>query len=134
MSSNSVNTEKIIYQKLDKLTGGIKEYLSKDYETAYKKLKNPPYMDLVIAKYSPDSIILAHYGKQNGDLMSDPMVEIRINKENQTAEAVYYENHYVGVAHYVYDNNNNPNLNRKAELNSFLNQWLDTLKEQGFYE
>jgi len=134
MASISADLEKIIYQKLNKLTGGVKAYLAKGYESAYQKIKNPPYMDLVIEKYSKDSIILAHYGEQNGDLMSDPMIEIRINNESETAEAVYYENHYVGVAQYVYDDNNNQNLKRKTELNSFLNQWLDTLKAQGFYE
>jgi len=134
MKSNSAGIEKQIYQKLNSLTGDVKKYLSKGYEVAYRKIKNQPYMDLVIEKYSKDSIILAHYGEQNGDLMSDPMIEIRINNESETAEAVYYENHYAGVVQYVYDDNNNCNPRLKAELNSFLNQWLDTLKEQGFYE
>jgi len=103
-------------------------------------LKSGGYMDLHIKVYGNDKygrliLSLAHYGVQNGDLMSDPRMEIAIDSKNHTVEALSYENHYMGVYSEVYDNmyqQNKVNLREKKNQNDFLRTWINNLIEQGF--
>lgn len=119
----------IIHKKLNKLTGGVEAFLSGD---GYLKLTSSGFMDLTIERIAPDTISMTHYGLQNGDLMSDPDMTIKINQELKTATALTFRNDYIGVDVSIYDGKKiNPTLSK--ELNTFLAQWLKNLKEQGFY-
>lgn len=132
-----------IYKKIDKLTNGI-EKLKEDKE-GYKKLKSGAYMDLSIdllrGKEHPKGgqsghcflIAMAHNYIQNGDVMADPDMEIAIYPEMKMAEALSYQQDGLGIYQMVYPEPGFLNPKLKKELNSFLNQWLDNLKQQGFY-
>lgn len=104
--------------------------------TEHATLKSGAYMDLVVEVLDQDekytTISLAHYGKQNGDLMSDPEMVLRVHRESFMVEALTFTNHYVGVYHEVYPTPETVNLRYKKELNSFLGTWLKNLKDQGF--
>lgn len=50
-----------------------KHKINIDAETYYLKLQKPAYMDLVIERQGPE-IFIGHYRKQNGDLISDPVL------------------------------------------------------------
>ena len=78
-------------------------------------------------------IAMAHNGVQNGDVMADPDMEIKIHKKLETAEALTYQDDYAGVYQEVYPEPGEVNIQLKRELNRFLNQWLDNLAAQGFY-
>jgi hypothetical protein len=78
------------------------------------------------------SISLTHYGEQNGDLMADPDMEIRIYSEYKTIEALSFQNDYIGIYQRVYREPNRVNIRLKEELNQFLNTWLKNLNNQGF--
>ena len=132
-----------IYKKLDKLTGGIEKF--KENKEGYKKLKSGAYMDLLIdlliGKEHPKGgqhghcflIAMAHNHIQNGDVMADPDMEIAIYPEMKMAEALTYQQDGLGIYQRVYPEPGFINPKLKKQLNSFLNQWLNNLKNQGFY-
>jgi uncharacterized protein YqiB (DUF1249 family) len=98
------------------------------------------YMDLhvdVLTRAGPFlSIALAHRYTQNGDSMADPDMTIRVNLKSGMAEALTFQQD-LPYSHRreVYGVNAagqttvRPKL--KAELNSFLAQWLLNLHRQG---
>lgn len=117
-----------IYNKLETL--GITEL------TEYKKLKSDGYMDLSIDILSDTDeekhIAMAHNFIQNGDVMADPDMEIRIYKKTKMAEALTYQLSSMGIFQRVYPELGKVHPKLKKQLNSFLNQWLTNLKNQGF--
>ena len=65
------------------------------------KLKSGAYMDLSLNWLFEDDqyqyFAMTHYGELNGDLMSDPDMEVRVDAIKGTAEALSYRNDWVGV-------------------------------------
>ena len=119
-----------IYKRLDQLIpGGIEAFLNGNQD--YLKLKSSGYMDLHIDKLGSNKIALAHNGKQNGDNMADPDMEIQINLEHKFAIALTYQNDYAGVYQCVCPEPGIIDQKLKKQLNSFLLQWLKNLKQQG---
>jgi len=90
------------------------------------------FMDLSYDYLTEDNhnhrIALSHFYKQNGDLVPDPDMEIRVNFESETAEALTYQDTYRYDE--VYDGEN-VDIKLKESLNEFLLQWLKNLIEQG---
>ena len=118
-----------IYKKMDKL--GLLDIQE------YKKLISDGYMDLSIDVLNDNkehkTIALAHNFIQNGDVMADPDMEIKIHKDLKMAEALTYQLDSLGVFQCVYsDDGKKVNLALKKQLNSFLNKWLTNLINQGF--
>lgn len=78
------------------------------------------------------TIALSHNYEQNGDLVPDPDMQIRINTQMKTAEAVTFQNVYVYQE--VYEEIDGKMYVReklKKELNLFLSQWLSNAIAQG---
>lgn len=78
-------------------------------------------------------IALSHYFEQNGDMVADPDMQIRILPELEAAEAMTFQDQFKyqevypdkgDGKEYVY-----PKL--KKDLNQFLNQWLTNIINQG---
>jgi len=129
-----MTVHELIYKKLDNILN-LETFLK--HNTGFNlKLKSSGYMDLSVEILEKTSdyirISLTHYGEQNGDLMADPDMEIKIYKENQTAEALSFQNDYMGVYQIVYPEAGKVYPKLKKELNIFLNQWLTNLFTQGF--
>lgn len=103
-----------------------------------KKMKSGAFMDLnldyLISTKKGIVIALAHNYVQNGDVMADPDMEIRIVKGAPMVEALSYRQDAVGINQQVYadeaETKYYPRL--KKELNSFLNTWLKNLIRQRF--
>jgi len=130
---------KLIYQtmfeKMIKI-GLIKKDGSLNFSGDHLKLKNSPYMDLNIDVLPDDQpgairISMAHNFIQNGDLMADPDMEIRIYSHGMI-EALTYQLDSLGIYQVVYPAPGRVIPKRKTELNRFLNQWLSNLILQGF--
>ena len=134
-----------IYKKLDRLIPlGVKELQEGE---GFIKLKSEGYMNLNVdslrGKEHPNGdlaltlhcfiIAMAHNYTQNGDVMADPDMEIAIYPEMKMAEALTYQQDGLGIYQMVYPEPGFINPKLKKQLNSFLNQWLDNLKQQGFY-
>jgi hypothetical protein len=60
------------------------------------KFVNSGLMPLNVDKLTSDTIALAHNGKQNGDVMADPDMEVRIYPDLKMAEALTFRNDYMG--------------------------------------
>lgn len=118
-----------IFTKLDRLTHGLDSFFARK---GYLKLKSAGFMDLVIEKIGDNTISIAHYYEQNGDLVADPDITIKIYPDQKQAEALTFQN-WISYMQ-VYPEENKVNLKLKKDLNSFLNFWLRNLKNQGFYK
>jgi hypothetical protein len=91
----------------------------------FMKFKTGGLMDLNVDKLSVNIIALAHNGVQNGDVMADPDVEIKIHREKEEIEALSFQNDYMGIYQEVYDGNKcNKKLQNEIEI--FLDDWLRT--------
>ena len=117
-----------IYDKLEKL--GILYIIKNGNE--HIKFKSEGFMDLNIDKLSNDKIAIAHNYIQNGDVMADPDMEIRIFPNSRIAEALTYQQDSLGIFTVVYPEPDKVNLKAKKELNDFLNIWLGNIIKQGF--
>ena len=125
-----------MYDKLVKL-GIINQDGSLKFDE-YLKLKSRHFMDLNIDHLShkddENSIVisLAHNFIQNGDVMADPDMEIKIIPSMKMVEALTFQQDSTGTYQQVYleDGRFYPTL--KKDLNEFLNSWLKNLLNQGF--
>lgn len=77
-------------------------------------------------------IAMAHNYIQNGDVMADPDMEIKIYPETKMAEALTYQQDGLGIYQKVYPEPGKVYPKLKKQLNSFLNKWLSNIKMQGF--
>ena len=97
-----------------------------------RKSKVSSYMDLNLDVLDRDHntlhIALAHYYEQNGDLVPDPDMEIRVHLGSKQAEALTFQT-VMGFT-YVYGETT-INNRAKRDLNDFLNAWLGNLLAQG---
>lgn len=76
-------------------------------------------------------VSLSHYGEQNGDLMADPDMEVRVFPDTKMAEAMTWRNDYVGKTSVVYPEPGKVYPKVKADLNKFLAMWLKNIIDQG---
>jgi len=77
-------------------------------------------------------IALSHYFEQNGDMVADPDMQIRVLPELQAAEAMTFQDQFGYQEVYrEKDGKELVDLRRKKELNQFLNQWLSNIIRQG---
>lgn len=120
-----------IYRKLEKI-GIIRD--RKLAFSKYLKLKSGGFMDLNIDELNEtdDSITIsmAHNHEVNGDLVSDPDMELRIYPDCKMAEALTLQDSFGYKMVYPEEGKVYPRV--KKELNQFLNQWLTNLINQGF--
>lgn len=103
------------------------------------KVENAPYMSLSLDLISTDTLAMCHYGEQNGDLMCDPELVLEIHPDLSVVEVLTFRNDYIGLYQEVYNYDENGKkshvkLKLKTQLNQFLSQWLNNLKQQGFGE
>ena len=132
--------KKLVYQtmfeKLIKI--GIIDQNGHPVFKEHVKLVHKPYMDLSVDRLSSEHegtirISLAHNFVQNGDLMADPDMEIRIYPALKAVEALTYQMDSLGIYQVVFPEPGKVYPKLKKDLNKFLNQWLSNLIDQGFY-
>ena len=125
-----------MYNKLVKL-GIINQDGSLKFDE-YLKLKSGIFMDLNVDHLShkddENSIVIsiAHNYIQDGDVMADPDMEVKIIPSMKMVEALTFQQDSTGTYQKVYleDGRFYPAL--KKDLNDFLNHWLKNLIQQGF--
>jgi len=99
------------------------------------KSKVDGFMDLNldIIHRRPDRIIIAlsHYYKHpSGDMIADPDMELAVYPLQEKAEALAYQDCW-GYRRVNGEDGITVDVRAKRELNSFLNQWLTNLINQG---
>ena len=116
------------YRRLIKILG------PPDKLPEYLKLKSGGFMDLNLDVLGADgesiTIALSHYFVQNGDMIPDPDMEIRIYPEMRMAEALTYQDSF-GYRE-VYPEPGRVDPAAKQDLNTFLGYWMGNLLKQGF--
>lgn len=120
----------MIYARLQQM-GIIDE--SGKMQADYMKFVSSGLMPLNVDKLTSDTIALAHNGKQNGDVMADPDMEVRVYPDLKMAEALTFRNDYMGIYQEVYPEPGKYYPKLKKELNEFLNNWLKNMIDlQGY--
>jgi len=99
----------------------------------YMKIENEPYMPLSLDNLGNNTFSMAHNFIQNGDLIPDPDMEIRIIPELKMVEALAIQ-HSTGYYRRVYVDEKRFYPQEKKDQNSFLNMWTKNLLNQGFAE
>lgn len=116
----------IIYSKFEQVLGDFTQLPD------HIKLEASGFMDLSIDVLVRESdhtrISLSHYYSQNGDLVPDPDMELRIFPDLKMAEALTFQDTYKYQEIYSTPKTMNPRL--RIQLNRFLNQWLTNIIEQ----
>jgi len=120
-----------LYAQLTELIPDLTELKPGDH----RKSTAPGFMDLGLAVLTRSKeemrIALSHYYKQNGDMIADPDMEIRvylIEGWNKVEALTYQDARRYDM---VYPEPGKINLGMKKSLNDFLAQWLTNLKNQG---
>ncbi len=114
------------YQKLMSIAPGI---LNGRYR--YMKLKAPGFMDLVIERLYENRISLSHYYVQNGDLMSDPDMELIVDHNIKTLTAATFQQDNLAIYHEAFQGDELIDPDMEDELNDFLKDWLSNISRQG---
>ena len=100
-------------------------------------LERKPFMNLNLDYLQTEKdgnivFAMAHNFKQNGDIMADPDMQVRIIPVMHFIEALTYQLDSMGIYQVVYPKENMVNPRAKKELNAFLEKWLKNLIDQGF--
>lgn len=122
------------YKRMAPLLDGLNE------GNVYKRLEADGFMPLSLNYLYADGpgryvISMAHNGIQNGDLMADPDMEIRIDTAAGTAEPLTFRNDYLGLYQEVYKTINGQKMysrRLRTDLDEFLYLWLTNIENQGF--
>lgn len=126
------------YLKLLKLCPTLESDLKnfKNGDPLYSLSSSAGYMDFVCEVLDHDNtgyyMSLGHYYVQNGDVMSDPDMEILINTENKTCYALNITQSNFGFKS-VYDDKYKRKMINTREFdsqNKFLGVWLKNLMDQ----
>ncbi len=75
-------------------------------------------------------IAIAHYKKQNDDLVPDPEITLKLNTKYNFVEVLSYQDEF-GIIH-VYNDKGEIDLKERDELNKFLRNWLLRLLKTGY--
>lgn len=101
-----------------------------DFLTDYKYLKlesDLGFMTLSLDKIGSNSVAMAHYYEQNGDLMVDPEIVFDIDSKNKTLTAVSYQQDGMGI-YKTYE----PDSDEQDNCNSFVDTWLNNISTQAY--
>ncbi len=125
-------TQHHIYSKLIRLIPELELLKSDTNQISYSEGFMNLYLNILreeTTELGASKIIsLSHYYEQNGDLVSDPDMTIRVYLQGKMAEALTFQNPFIYQAVYPTPTTFYPDL--KIKLNSFLNSWLKNCLQQ----
>lgn len=98
-------------------------------KASYMRFTSEGLMDLHVDNLLNNTISLAHNGLQKGDVMADPDMQVWIHPDHKEAEALTFQNDYLGVYQEVYPEPGKYRPKLKEELNIFLADWLKNIVE-----
>lgn len=115
-----------------------------DNAGGHAHFKSEGYMDLVIEDLNRTEHFLgdkmqvysiAHNSIQNGDLMADPDMEIGVINDGEHLRIIplTFQNDFLGIYQQVF-NYDRTAFSRQllTDLDTFLYEWLENIKNQGF--
>lgn len=121
-----------IYNNIARIIPDLEKHLEQGTESGKSQLE--PFMDLHYDYLRKDGdahvIAFAHYFEQNGDRVPDPDMEVLIDTEHKTAEALTFQNQFTYDEVYPDGDKNHYNPKLKRDLNEFLLQWMKNARVQ----
>ncbi len=125
------------YRRIEKL---LKADFSSECPSYVKFTAGSSFMPLTVEVINKEAdwfdLAIAHYFEQNGDLVQDPEMVVRVFPKLGVAEAKSFQNPFGPVVP-VYKYEDGKTLvspSQKREQNSFLEFWLKNIKAQGYQE
>jgi hypothetical protein len=97
----------------------------------YAVIHNDPYPPLCIDRLAPDHFAIAHNRNEDGTLVPDPDMEIRVFPDKKMAEPLTYQD--ANGRRIVYPEPGRVDLKTKNELTVYLGNWLKDLVEKGYH-
>lgn len=119
-----------IYDRIIKLIDPTKDY--EKFLSSRGDVFMPLSVEIIRRAKGYYEVAIAHYYEQNGDLMADPMMIVKV-RDHKMAEALTYQQDSMGVYQEVYVDENRYYPKLRKELNGFLLGWLKNLEKQWFY-
>ena len=123
------------YKRLLKIAPDLIERLENGEQVRGKSIKTG-YMDFNLELIRKDKtgyyLAISHYKKYNGDMIADPDMQILLDVEFETVQALAFQNEY--YYREVYDDiyeRKAVYMEEKKAQNSFLQDWLINLFNQG---
>ena len=89
------------------------------------------YMPLIIQYIGENEIAVAHTYRQNGDVMNDPEMTFRIDRDKGALEPLTYQQDALGLYQRVYPEPGKWIPKLRNDLSSFTEQWLKNIEAQG---
>ena len=117
-----------IYKKLIKIIPDIATRRSAGKSKISSDALMDLNLDILLKQKNIIRIALSHYYRQNGDMIADPDMEIIINTQLMTANAMTYQDSMIFQSA-EYDGGIDQKL--VNSLNEFLDQWLQNCIDQG---
>lgn len=125
-----------IYKKIMKVFPKLSEMDEGDHVKLESDGFMPLSLDILSINDNITIIALAHNGIQNGDVMADPDMQIMLNNSSKMAQAMTFQNDYVGFFQESVFYNEDGKLKCRPQLmkehNQFLDMWTKNIIEQGF--
>jgi uncharacterized protein YqiB (DUF1249 family) len=133
-----------IYKQLLKLIPNIWNMNAGDSQISKASCFMDLHLDILQKNENGMLISLAHYYEQNGDLIPDPDIRIKVYR-HAVAEALTYQDSYIFqcasvaealtyqdsyISQCVYPEPDKVNVRLKPQLNSFLSSWLKNCLDQ----
>ena len=89
------------------------------------------YMPLIIQYIGENEIAVAHTYLQNGDVMNDPEMTFRIDRDKGALEPLTYQQDALGLYQRVYPEPGKWIPKLRNDLSTFAEQWLKNIEAQG---
>ena len=103
-----------------------KEYRSLEMEAGFAM------MPLHVQWISEDSVAISHTYEQLGDIMYDPEMTFRVDRNAGTLEPLTYQQDNLGVFQNVYPEPGKWIPKLRTDLTQFTRQWFENIAQQGY--
>lgn len=123
------------FKQVERILGmSLKDFFSGEVD--YLKLKSSGFMDLNIDRLTTDSFSLAHNFIQNGDVMADPDMVIKVDLENEILFPMTFQQDSLSLYQEAYKTDEQGNITHfvpeiRKSMESFFNLWLRNIIAQG---
>ncbi|MDE5994958.1 MAG: DUF3849 domain-containing protein, partial [Oscillospiraceae bacterium] len=115
----------IPHRNFNKLKKLFPAFMEKNH--SYERYESGEFEPLSAEWIGDNMISLMHTYIQNGDLMRDPDIVLKVNFEKETVNAISYENSGMGIYQEYSDGSKG-----QKDTNSFMVSWLNNIEVQGY--
>ena len=116
------------YRRFEKL---FPEIVSGEYRSLEMQA-GESMMPLHVQWIAEDAVAVSHTYEQMGDLMYDPEMTFRIDREAGTLEPLTFQQDNLGIFQNVYPEPGKYSPKLRSELSEFTQDWFNNISQQGY--